>query len=83
MNMSGIKFDEDNMLGGHVGIKRKKGITQMLVDKGIARDYVQAEKILIGVAIAAIVLTGFVLMGRGSFDDVPAGSYTSVEDLEI
>lgn len=63
-----------------VGTEEKKGLTQKLVDKGIAKDYAQAEKMLIGVAIVTFLLTGFVLMSRGSSNDIPADSYIPAEE---
>ena len=66
-----------------VGTEEKKGLTQKLVDKGIAKDYAQAEKMLIGVAIVAFLLTGFVMMSRGSSNDIPADSYVPAEEEGI
>jgi cell division protein FtsL len=81
--MSGIQFDEGNMPARRVGMEEKKGLTQKLVDKGIAKDYAQAEKMLIGVAIVAFLLTGFVIMSRGSSNNVPADSYIPAEEEEM
>ncbi len=81
--MSGIQFDEGNMPARRVGVEEKKGFTQKLVDKGIAKDYAQAEKMLIGVAIIAFLLTGFVVVSRGSSNDIPVDSYVPAEDGEL
>ena len=78
--MSGFQFDEGNMPTRRVGMEEKKGLTQKLVDKGIAKDYAQAEKMLIGVAIVALLLTGFIIMSRGSSNDTPADSYMPAEE---
>lgn len=77
--MSGFQFDEGNMPHRPADAEENKGITQFLVDKGIAGSYAQAEKVLIGVTIVAFLLTGFVLMSRRS-EPVSNDSYVPAEE---
>jgi flagellar basal body-associated protein FliL len=81
---SGIQFDEGGVpRRPNVSSSRKKGLGKWLVDKGIAKDYEQSDKILLGVVIVAFLLTGFVIMSRGSSNDVPADSYIPAEEEEM
>lgn len=75
--MSGLQFNEGNMPRRVAASSAKKGLTQMLVDKGIVGSYEQAEKVLIGVAVVAFILTGVVMMSgkKKVNNDIPAEYY--------
>jgi hypothetical protein len=69
---SGIQFDEGGVpRRPKVSSSREKGMGKWLVDKGVAKDYEQSQMILLGVAVVAFMLTGFVIWRSNTSQSVP------------
>ncbi len=73
--MEGIQFDEPTYGMSTRRPQQNKGLTAWLLKKGIAKDRQQAQYILIGVAVVAVVV-GFLFISQ-SGGEIPAPSPSS------
>ncbi len=82
--MEGIQFDDEGGFSRTVNVQKKKSLTSLVQKLGIAKTERQAQYVLLGTTVAAILVTIFVLsiMGGSSqplpwqappASDIPAG----------
>ncbi len=70
--MEGIQFDDEGGFSRTVNIQKKKSLTSLVQKLGIAKTERQAQYVLLGTTVTAIIVTIFVLsMIGGSNKPLP------------